>query len=283
MAKRKKKNKYQDIRKMVTAGSWLALVMLVTFFVGRYFLSCKACNRDHDSGKVTSTCKGLDKVTLPKNIKNVTKQYKGFIIYFNPEYHIPNCVSYELTGAETEGDVPRFNSFATDPNIKGSANPWDYTRSGYDRGHMAPAADMKWDQQAMEESFYMTNVCPQIHALNDGGWQKLEKHVREWAERDSAIIVITGPILSADMATIGDICVAVPQAFFKVVLAPYTNPVRAIGFIYPNRSCKGGIKPYAVSVDEVEKQTGLDFFSALPDDVENKVESECNVNQWQQR
>ena len=127
----------------------------------------------------------------------------------------------------------------------------------------------------------MTNICPQKAALNSGGWNKLEDKVRDWARRDSAIVVATGPVLSAGMKTIGESRVAVPEHFYKVVFAPYATPRRAIAFLYPNGSSKGAISKYAVTVDEVERLTGIDFFSALDDDEEAEVESRINLLQWE--
>ena len=173
-------------------------------------------------------------------------------------------------------------NFLEDPNLEGSATHYDYTYSGYDRGHMVPAGDMKWNEQAMQECFYMTNIIPQKKALNSGAWNKLEQKIRNWAERDSALIVLTGPIVKPeDLAnTIGDINVVVPGNIFKVVLAPYVTPMRAIAFIYPNEKAKGGLDKHVVSVDAVEEATGMDFFSVLPDDVETVIESTSDLNQW---
>ncbi len=258
---------------------WAALVALVLFFVGRYvvvdvYSSEKARRESIEIAK-------LEEVKFPAGVDNMKVVYKGFTVYFNSRHHVPNCVIYELTGKETEGKTPRYKNFLTDEQVAGCANPWDYTHSGYTRGHMAPAADMKWDREVMKESFYMTNICPQKAALNSGGWNKLEDKVRDWARRDSAIIVATGPILSQGMKTIGDTRVAVPERFYKVVLATYASPMRAIAFIYPNGSSKGSISKYAVSVDEVERLTGIDFFSALDDDEETEVESRFNILQWE--
>ncbi|WP_295731749.1 DNA/RNA non-specific endonuclease [uncultured Muribaculum sp.] len=207
--------------------------------------------------------------------------YKGMTVSFNPEAHIPNWVAWELTGTETQGEEPRAQSFTADEDVDGCADPWDYSYSGYDRGHMAPAGDMKWDADAMRESFYMTNVCPQVKSLNTGTWKRLETKCRTWARADSAIYIICGPILTDSLKeTIGDTRVVVPKRFFKVILSPYANPPRGIGFIMNNGYVKGGMQQAAVSIDEVEAVTGHDFFSTLPDAVENEVESQCRFHNW---
>lgn len=270
-------DKTARLKRRFVAWAWSALVAIVLYFVGRYVVVdvYSASRAQRDSAEVAM----LMDVRIPKGVDNMKVEYKGFTVYFNSQYHIPNCVVYELTGKETEGEFPRYKNFLTDEQIAGCANPWDYTHSGYTRGHMAPAADMKWDREAMKESFYMTNICPQKAALNSGGWNKLENKVRDWARRDSAIIVATGPILSSKMITIGESRVAVPERFYKVVLAPFADPVRAVAFVYPNGSSKGAIKKYAVSVDEVEQLTGIDFFSGL--DNEQYIESTVNLLQWE--
>ena len=209
-------------------------------------------------------------------------EYSGMTISFNQTMHVPNWVAYELTADEADGTEPRYNKFMVDENVSGCATPDDYRNTGFDRGHMAPAADMKWSQQAMMESFYMTNIAPQANVLNRGTWSKLEDKCRGRARKDSAVIIISGPVLNADEIKmhIGANGVAVPSRFFKVILSPYTNPPVAIGFIVPNGPVEGGMQACAVTVDSVESVTGHDFFSALPDDIETAIESKVNFNKW---
>ncbi len=262
--------------------SWKAIMVVV---IAALIVNIIKMAADDSSLKSGIKAEGLELVVIPEGMANETWAYMGFTVYFNRDTHLPNCTSYELTRQETTGEVKRAKSFDTDPNISGSATPEDYTYSGFDRGHMVPAGDMKWDTEAMRECFYMTNIVPQKKALNSGAWNKLEAKVRDWADRDSAVIVITGPIVSeADMAnTIGENRVVVPSKLFKVVLAPYASPARAIAFIYPNEKAKGGLEKYATSVDDVETATGMDFFSSLPDDIEDTVEARFDLNQWNKR
>lgn len=207
--------------------------------------------------------------------------YSGMEISFNPQAHIPNWVAWELTADETRGTVGRETKFYADNQVYGCAEHYDYNYSGYDRGHMAPAGDMKWSREAMHETFSMANICPQVKSLNTGAWKRLEEKCRQWAKADSAIVIICGPILSEQpIEYIGDTRVAVPRSFFKVILAPYAHPARGIGFIMPNGKVPGGMQAAAVSIDEVERITGHDFFSALPDNIENEVESQCDFHYW---
>ncbi len=222
----------------------------------------------------------LMEVRNPKGLKQKLLPYTGITVSFNSDTHEPNWVAWELTGAETEGDTPREPGFSVDPEVDGCATPDDYRHSGFDRGHMAPAGDMKWHPEAMRESFYMTNICPQDEKLNRGAWKKLEEKCRVRAQADSALIIICGPIFdkSGPAARIGGTGVAVPQRFFKVLLAPYAEKPWAIGFIMPNGYVEGGMQRAAVTVDAVEEATGYDFFAALPDSLETALESRCDFN-----
>lgn len=219
-------------------------------------------------------------VTNPK-LRSVDVEYEGMNLSFNPSMHLPNWVSWELTESETGGPAKRFNKFMADESVEGCAETWDYNYSGYDRGHMAPAGDMKWSEEAMRQTFYLTNICPQMKSLNTGAWKRLEEKCRQWAKADSAILIVCGPVLTDTIREyIGDSRVAVPERFFKVVLAPYANPVRGIGFIMNNGRVDGGMQSAAVSIDEVERVTGHDFFAWLPDEIETQVEAECDFPFW---
>ncbi len=163
-----------------------------------------------------------------------------------------------------------------DPDVRGAkAYTGDYTKSGYDRGHMVPAADMKWSKQAMKESFYMSNICPQNPNLNRGDWNDLEEKSRQWAKKYGAVYIACGPIYDTKRPKrIGNNKVAVPHAFYKVILINDKKNPQAIGFIFPNSAGHKPLKKYIVTVDSVEKRTNIDFFPALPDEVENRIEAE---------
>ncbi len=224
---------------------------------------------------------GLETVNIPEELAAQTKEYLGFTISFNKDNKTPNYVAWELLAEETQGDNPRSNNFWTDPDLVGCPSTKDYTNSGFDRGHLCPAADQKWSQQAMSDCFVMGNICPQDHSLNTGAWNTLENKERQWAVRDSAIMIVAGPIYSdSDKQRIGNAGVRVPGAFFKVLAAPYLDQPRGIAFVYPNMKASGNMENYAMSIDELEKITGFDFFPALPDNVEKQVESAFSFKEW---
>ncbi|MCM1491571.1 MAG: DNA/RNA non-specific endonuclease [Muribaculum sp.] len=250
------------------------------------YFGCKLADAQSASGSVDShiSLRGIENVIIPSGSPSIVKAYEGFRADFNPERHTPNCVSWILHRDETDGTSQRSNKFWTDPEVKGCPDTRDYTKSGYDRGHLCPAGEQKWSPEAMRHSFVMTNICPQKHDLNSGAWKTLEDKERLWANRDSILVIAAGPIYnSPNPERIGDTGVAVPDAFFKVILAPFASPIRSIGFVYPNMKCSGNMENYATTVDEIEKITGYDFFSTLPDNIESQVESVASFKEWNHR
>ncbi|MBR5102241.1 MAG: DNA/RNA non-specific endonuclease [Muribaculaceae bacterium] len=276
----KNRHKYHDIKHIVIMCLWVLVILACVALVVR---RC-ACRRAKAATVVTVEHKplyaGWLKVTLPQDIDNTTITYSAFTVHFNPTEHIANCVAYELSGEHTTGTVGRYKRFECDFDVKGCALPEYYSRSGYDRGHLAPAGDFKWDATAMRQTFLMTNVCPQNHSLNEGMWHKLEKKVREWAVRDSLLIVVAGPVPETHYEHTERGEVAIPQRFFKVVSAPKACPARTIAFVFNNEPCRGSLKEYAVSVDSLEKITGFDFHAGLPADMQAAMESECDYSIW---
>lgn len=209
-------------------------------------------------------------------------EHLGYTVSYNPQWLVPNWVAYELTDAETYGEQERSDHFKPDPLVSGDpVVTGDYSKSGFDRGHMAPAADMKWSEQAMKESFYMTNICPQLHNLNAGDWKDLEEMARDWARQYGNIYIACGPIIEADYPTIGkNHSIAVPAAFYKVFLRQTNSGWTSIGFVMKNEAGNRPLMTYMLSVDEIEAQTGIDFFYHLPDDIEEQVESDINLSDW---
>ena len=219
-------------------------------------------------------------VGVPRGVSDTLVRYGAFDVHFNSERGIANCAAYELIDSELNGTIERMGEFMPDSGVKGCPSPQDYVGSGMDRGHLVPAADLKWSDDAMRQSFLLTNVCPMHKALNEGGWAKLEEKVREWTLRDSALLVFTGPVVSAGDTTLSSGRVTVPSAYYKVIIAPCVRPMRAIAFIYPNGHSGGRLQQYAVSIDEVEHRTGLDFFPFLPDNDQQQIESPVNLDAW---
>ncbi|MBO5563156.1 MAG: DNA/RNA non-specific endonuclease [Bacteroidales bacterium] len=210
-------------------------------------------------------------------------EYRGFVSSYNTETLIPNWVAYELTSDETSGDATRADkNFSMDLSFRGrQAKREDYARSGWTKGHMAPAADFFWDDDAMAETFFFQNICPQREELNNKDWQYLEKQVRNWANRYGKVWVVSGPIIGDNIyGTIGEDHVVVPDAFFKAVLVHDGRRYQSIAFVMGNDAERYWLQDCALSIDELEERTGLDLYPALPDDLEDDTESRYDFSVW---
>ena len=209
---------------------------------------------------------------------------RGYTTSYNEKTKTPNWVAWHLTKAHTYGDHQRKNEvFFEDESIEREkrATDNDYYNSRYDRGHMCPAGDNKWDAQVMRESFLFTNICPQNHGLNKYEWNDLEIQCRDWARQYGAIDIVCGPLFTTtgEQKTIGRNRVWVPESFFKVILCRQGKP-KAIGFIYRNEGKKQTREEALRSVDEIEALTGIDFFPSLDDETESRIEAEAALEDW---
>ena len=209
-------------------------------------------------------------------------RHEGYSLLYSENDEQAFWVAYLLTREETEGLEKRSGSFKADPEIgTGSARLSDYKGSGYDRGHLAPAADLKYSKQAMNDSFYLSNMSPQKPSFNRGIWKKLEKWVRKRAAENETLCIVTGPLLTdGPYSTIGEERLSIPKYFYKVILDFTGEEKKAIGFILPNEKSDGPLSDFAVTVDRVETVTGIDFFPLLDDGVEKALESNADFNIW---
>ena len=223
---------------------------------------------------------------IPSGNHEQVIHHSYYSLDYNEKYEVPNWVAYKLTEESLRiKNVPRAKRFKTDQDVeRNSAKHSDYTHSGYTRGHMAPAGDMAFNEMAMQESFYMSNMTPQLRQVNNGIWRELEENVRDWAYDNDEIYVVSGPLYYDDNPKrIGKNKVAVPDAFFKAILDNEGSKKKAIGFLIPHSKSDKHLKEYALSIDELEAKTGLDMFDkVLTDEVlEEELESVYEVNKWQ--
>ncbi len=230
---------------------------------------------------VISTPEGLEIPAAGPSDKVVV--YQGYTSAYNTSTLIPNWVAYELTEEETHGEVDREDKmFSMDSNFSGrQARREDYSKSGWTKGHMAPAKDMAWSDDAMDETFFFMNVCPQDETLNAKDWNYLEKQVRKWAREYGKVWVVSGPIIGSNKyGTIGEDNVVVPDAFFKAVMVSQGALYSAIAFVMGNDSQRYYLANCAMTVNELEKLTGMDFYPALPDTIEELVEDAYDLSMW---
>ncbi len=212
-------------------------------------------------------------------------EHKGFTISFNKETLCANWVAWCLTREEVENKVvPRSNFFTADTTLpeQYQVQYYDYSGTGYSRGHMAPSADMRWDKQAMDDCFLMSNICPQHEDLNEGDWNSLEMACRRWAKKEGEIYIACGPIYDGSHKTIyiGDRHIALPDHFYKVIMVLTPGKERAIGFIFQNTTGVQFMKDNFETVDEIEKLTGIDFFSNVPKELQDKIEANADFSLW---
>lgn len=272
-------------------GFFLLIALIITaFFIYQYRngdvtvdiklreLTEKAKSAVTNAGTSADVTPSINQLEIPistRKREEIILHRTAFTISYNNDYKTPNWVAWELTRAETEGTEGRKNKFEPDPDLpEPRAEHSDYTHSGYDRGHMAPAADMKWNKKAMEESFYMSNICPQNRKLNRDDWGDLEEKCRNWAEKYGKAYIVCGPIYdSKSPKRIGKHKIAVPERFFKAILIYEGKTPIAMGFLFENKAHHQNLRNYLVSVDKIEEETGLDLFSKLPDTIESRIES----------
>ena len=241
-------------------------------------------NTDFDTNDGTEMVDSGDWFFLPttKNGKIVT--HKHYALSYDEKHEQAEWVAYELTKKSIQvKNVKRTNDFRPDPKVKTrSANDNDYRGSGYDRGHMVPAADMAFSEEAMSETFFMSNISPQVRAFNQGIWRELEEYTRDWAYDFKHLYVVSGAIFDKRPNRIGNTGVSIPKAYYKVLLDLAEPEKKAIGFLFPNEVSYERINTFATSIDEIEAKTGIDFFpELLEDDLESKLESEFDMNLWE--
>lgn len=216
---------------------------------------------------------------LPSSTTGQIVAHKNYTLSYNELYEQAEWVAYELKKAHLTHDDRRRPYFINDPKVvTGSANYKNYKKSGYDRGHLCPAGDRRFSKEAYNETFYTSNITPQKNSFNAGVWNRLEMKTRYWAKKYGDIYIVTGGVLSKDLKTIGFEDVAVPKLFYKVIL-DYKNK-KAIGFLLPHKESTQSLKNFVVPIDKIEKLTHIDFFPALPDEIEEKLENSINTNQW---
>lgn len=207
--------------------------------------------------------------------------YTQFTLSYNEEHEQPDWVAYELTKNEAAMSRDRCDCFAKDNTVTtGSATESDYRSTGFDKGHLCPAADNNMSEQANRESFFMSNMSPQLPSFNRGIWADLESWVRDQAELHSTIYVVTGPVFVNILGTVGSNEVSIPGYFYKTLLRFDGINAKTIGFLLPHVGATGSIEDYVVPVNTLETLTGLDFYPELSTSVENRAESQYELRKW---
>jgi len=221
---------------------------------------------------------------LPSSPNSQVVKHTYYTMSYNEEHEQPEWVAYELSAEQFKGKgFKRKDNFRPDPKVKTkSAGLSDYKRSGYDRGHLVPAGDMTFDERAMSETFYMSNMSPQIRNFNGGIWRELEENTRDWAKKFKHLYVVSGPVLTVrPLGEIGRNDVSIPRSYYKVLLDITGPELKGIGFILDNEVSDEHLSNYAVTIDEVESLTGIDFFpNLLSPEEEALLEGNIEIGRW---
>ena len=218
---------------------------------------------------------------LPTSTTNQVIHHQGYSLSYNEEHEQAEWVAYELKKSHLSKTNFKRPYFEIDKAVKTGAADWrNYKKSGYDRGHLCPAGDRRYSKSAHDETFLTSNISPQKHDFNSGVWNKLEQKVRYWAGKYDGVFVITGGVLNGNLKTIGDEDVSVPKQFYKVLIDVNSGKTKMIAFLMPHNESNKPLFEFVVSVDSIEKLTGIDFFPELQDDLEDKLEASNSYKGW---
>ncbi len=260
-----------------TSFTILTLVCIIGFWFFENFYTPHT-SKVVDKEKVALT---IPVTFFPSSSTGEIVHHTYFSLSYNEAHEQAEWVAYRLDKSQLTQDDRKRPFFIEDPKVKTKSADWrNYIASGYDRGHLCPAGDRRFSEYAYNETFYTSNISPQDNDFNAGIWGDLEKLVRYWSKRYSAVYVITGGVLEEGLLTIGDEEVSVPNYFYKIIVRNENNELKVIAFLFRNKGSSKPLKTFLVSIDELERKTGLDFFEKLPDDVEEKLETKIGVKNW---
>ncbi|APY10412.1 endonuclease [Seonamhaeicola sp. S2-3] len=262
-----------------TFYSLLAILILVGAFSYEYFLEKEEQIQVIADGKKVK--KDTNEYFLPTSTTGQIIHHNGYSLSYNEAHEQAEWVAYELKKSQLSNTNFKRPYFEVDDMVKTGAAHWrNYKGSGYDRGHLCPAADRKFSKEAHDETFLTSNISPQRHDFNAGVWNRLEQKVRYWASKYNGVFVVTGGVLKGNMKTIGDENVSVPNQFYKVLIDNNTGETKMIAFLIPHKDSNKPLYEFVVSVDEIENLTGIDFFPELEDAIENKLEASSSYKGW---
>ena len=258
---------------------FIYLLIVVSVF------SCKEFNIDEGTSikkyevSVDKSVISGDFDFLPTSTTNDVYKRNTYVFSYSEAHEQSEWVAYYLDSNDvktTNYDRPFFEQ---DPLVKTESADWrNYKKSGYDKGHLCPAGDRKATLDEYNETFFTSNISPQEHEFNSGVWNRLEEKVRYWAVKSDGLYVVTGGVLSDNLKTIGKEDVSVPNYFYKVLLSK--DGSKMIGFLVPHEDSNQPLYEFVVSVDEIEKMTGIDFYPNLQDAIENQLESKSDYKDW---
>ncbi|TWO31777.1 DNA/RNA non-specific endonuclease [Seonamhaeicola sediminis] len=257
----------------------LAVLILLGVFAYEYVLEEK--EQTHIIVEGEKVKRNTNAYFLPTSTTGQIIHHNSYSLSYHEDHEQAEWVAYELKKSHLSSTNFKRPYFEVDKTVKTGAAHWrSYKNSGYDRGHLCPAADRSYSKEAHDETFLTSNISPQDHDFNSGIWNKLEQKVRYWAHKYDGVFVVTGGVLKEKMETIGEDAVSVPNQFYKVLIDNNNGPIKMIAFLIPHNDSDKPLHEFVVPVDEVEKLTGIDFFPELEDELENKLEASSNYKDW---
>ena len=262
-----------------TVYSIAAIVIVLAIFSLEVLLDKQEAEIHIEEGAIVKT--DTNEFFLPTSTTGQIVHHDGYSLSYHETHEQAEWVAYELKRSHLSNTNFKRPYFEIDKAVStGSAHWRNYKNSGYDRGHLCPAADRKYSQEAHDETFLTSNISPQKPGFNAGIWNTLEQKVRYWARKYDGVFVVTGGILNNDLKGIGKEDVSVPDYFYKVLIDRNSGPTKMIAFLIPHNNSDRPLYEFVVSVDEIETMTGIDFFTALDDQIENELEASDNYKNW---
>lgn len=257
----------------------IAIALLVVVYGFNFYLDKEEEHKIINQG--VEVKENTNAFFLPTSTTGEVVHHEGYSLSYSEKHEQAEWVAYELKKAHLSSTNFKRPYFEIDNAVRTKAAHWrNYKQSGYDRGHLCPAGDRKYSKEAHDETFLTSNISPQTHDFNSGIWNSLEQKVRFWADKYDGLYIVTGGVLQGDLVTIGEEKVGVPNYFYKVVLDYNNGKPKAIAFLMEHKKSNKPLYNYVVSIDTIEDITGIDFFSNLNDDVEDRIESSENYKNW---
>jgi len=259
--------------------TYIILVIIVT--VSLYFLERYVERQNEKYPEMTDESYQMDKSLLPSSTTNDVIEHVYYTLSYSEKHEQSEWVAYQLDEDHISNNEFERPYFIEDRKVRSSSADWrNYKGSGFDKGHLCPAGDRKFSYDAFHETFLTSNISPQDHDFNAGVWNRLEQKTRYWAKKYNGVFVVTGGVLMNSTKNIGEENVTVPNAFYKIVMNQTPGEYMVIAFLVPNEPTNEPIYNFVTTIDHIEELTGIDFFPAMEDHIENKIESQIELSVW---
>lgn len=266
---------------------FITLLLIIFFVLNKVDFDFSKWNEDQETA--SSEVKKLENggfhntkgvYFLPTSTTNQVIEHSTFYLSYSENHEQAEWVAYELKPEHISGGKHKRPHFIQDPKVSTESAHWNnYKNSGYTRGHLLPAGDRTFSKEAYDETFYTSNISPQLYEFNTGIWNSLEMKVRNFAKKNGKVYVVTGGILTDNLKTIGKEKVAVPDYFYKILLYDEGKQYKMLAYLIPHEEeVRKSLNDYTVTTDSIETLTGIDFFHFLEDKVEDDLESKIEIN-----